>query len=395
MSPELDQKPVGSEADLAPIVFPYYVGPRTRYYTTALLYSGNLVVSSPAWPHPDPIDSFFRVGDRAYDKQHELLPIFSTVSHHFELVQKQAISAMDGLRPLKGRLINAMTVYPGTEDQYKSWECIHDPCLYLAASSLEDPQMMNVAAIDFIFRTYELVLEHGDDHDKILSILFNRAKFLGNSSLLLAECALNRFTMPRTSHIQFFTDSDHALEILANVGRSIQDDQDTSDLRKGQLEFFLFDMLVSPYAPKLSNPHAESISQLMDKRSGELERLRLKCSSLSEDLLAKPPPESKLSSAIVELLNTVEEEVSSIANIDKFGFRNLIKNLSEDKVVWSSIAGLVGSIVSGLPAAVAASMAITALSAIGATAVKESRKCQEALSSSQWAFVYYLKRSGS
>lgn len=381
-----------------PFIFPYHVGPVTQHFTSALLYSSKLSVSMPAWPMDHPIRAFQMVLERAEQRQHALLPLLSTVDHHFEVTQIQAIAKMKELEPLRGRMINVMTAYPATEEQYSLWEGMHDPCLRIAHASLNDSQILNSATTDFIFRIYELALEQsdeldeiGDDPDSILETLSRRAERLGDDVLLLAESALNRYSLPRWGIGEYFTNAQPAADILSFIGKQFQTDVNTSDLRTAELSFLLFDQLISSYAPPLHYPHIEQVAELMDKKGGELERMRKKCRKEAEKLVDAALPEDKLNRAFKDSIETLREEVSDIAQLDRKAFHKLVNTLLEDKVAWTTVAGLAGALLAPVPAAVAASLALTAFSILGASAFKARREKLDALKDSPWSLVYFLK----
>lgn len=384
--------------NLPPLIFPFYIGPTTRHFTTGLMFAGQLAVSMPGFMMRDPIEAFCQVRDRAVELEHPLLPLFLLVDHHFDLVQTQALDEIENLEPLGDHLLRAITVYDGTEEQYANWEAIHDPCLRIAANSLTDPQVINTATIDFIFRIFESALEIGekpdeigDDPDFILNRLLDRAVYLGGPELLLAECALNRYAMSRPGALRFVTNSQPALDILSYVGKPLQEGVETSKLRVEQLAFFLFDKLASPFSPNLVPPHVEHIAKLMDEKAEELDEMRKKCRLEADKLVGSDPEDSKLQIAVNDTLESMREEVSSVAKLDKASFKKLVSTLLEDKTAWTTIAGLIGSAFVPVPAAVSASLAVTAFSIMGASAVKASRERREALKASPWAFVYYLK----
>lgn len=206
---------------LPPIIYPYHIGPKVRCFSTSLLFHGNLAVSIAAWPMGDPIDAFILVGGRADQINHPLSNLLNYVFHHFDIVQEVAVNEMQHLKSLGGKISRTMTIYPGTPEQYEAWEPYHEKCLHLAAKSLENVHIHSAAITDFIFRIYELMIIHENDPDLVLEHLANRASKLGGVNLILAECALNRYTLPKTGRGSWLTDSKDMLNILAVVGDGI------------------------------------------------------------------------------------------------------------------------------------------------------------------------------
>lgn len=264
---------------LPPIIYPYHIEPKVRNFSTSFLFHENLAVSIAAWPMGDPIDAFISVGGRADQKNHPLSNLFNYVFYHFDIVQEVAVNEMKYLAPLGDKISRVMTIYPGTPEYYEVWEPYHDKCLHLAAKSLENAHIHSAAITDFIFRIYELMLIHDNNPDLVLESLANRASKLGGERLILAECALNRYTLPKTGKGSWLTDSKDMLNILAVVGDEVTaNEEDTLSFRAEGLASTLFDKLLSPYAPKLDSSGIEIVNKMMDERAGELAVLRKKLS---------------------------------------------------------------------------------------------------------------------
>ena len=377
--------------NLPPIIYPYHIGPKVRNFSTSLLFHEKLAVSIAAWPMGDPIDAFISVGGRADQINHPLSNLFNYVFHHFDIVQEVAVNEMKHLAPLGDKISRAMTIYPGTPEHYEVWEPYHEKCLHLAAKSLENTHIHSAAITDFIFRTYELMIIHENDPDLVLEHLTNRSLQLGGDNLLLAECALNRYTLPKTGKGKWLTDSKDMLKILSLVGEEIHvPEEDTTSFRAEGLTSTLFDKLLTPYTPKLDSNGITVVNKMMDERSGELAVLRKTIIHEAHSIVTESPSEKMLKSAIEASLFKAEKEVSSLVSINKSSFKELTKKLTEDRVVWATFGGFVGAASAGMPLALTAALGVTALSSLGSNAVKTRNESKKKLDESPYSFIHYL-----
>ena len=377
--------------NLPPMIYPYHIGPKVRHFSTSLLFHESLAVSIAAWPMGDPIDAFISVGGRADQTNHPLSGLFNYAFHHFDIVQEVAVNEMKHLAPLGDKISRAMTIYPGTPEHYEVWEPYHKKCLHLAAKSLENTHIHSAAITDFIFRIYELMIIHKGDPDLVLKHLTNRSLQLGGDNLLLAECALNRYTLPKTGKGKWLTDSKDMLKILSLVGEEVYvPEEDTISFRVEGLASTLFDKLLTPYAPKLDSNGITIVNKMMEERSGELAVLRKTVIHEAHSIVTESPSERMLKSAIEASLFKAEKEVSSLVNINKSSFKELAKKLTEDRVVWTTFGGFVGAASAGMPLALTAALGVTALSSLGSNAVKTRNESKKKLDESPYSFIHYL-----
>lgn len=372
------------------LFFPYYLGPTVRHATTGLLWSGELYVAVPGWPHDDPIDAWLQVGGRASERAHPLASLFVWSAHHFELAQKQCIRHKETLRPLQKWIRTAITVHPATEEHYAWWEPLHQRLWPMVEKSFADPQMANCASVDFIFRVYELWLQLDGDLDKILESLLRRAKRLGKPEMLLVEGLLNRYTMPRSGKGTYCTPSVDAVAILAALGTGIRD-ADTATVRSEQLALLLFQELAQPFAPPLAGESIGGIGQLLSERSSELEAFRRRCREESRNLVGNAPSGDGVAAVVSDRIVALSEEANSIASLSKKGFSELLGSVLSNQAFWVATAGLMGSLTVAAPPVVPATLAITAFSVLGAEAVKNSLATDKSLRTSSFRFLYQLQ----
>lgn len=384
-----------SNVDQSVLMIPYHLGPSIRNFAVPLLYSGRLITGWPVYFNPQVMDVFYRAGDRLAERQALLLPAFGVARHHFELLQKQAMQEAEHLKPLGSRIVRAALVYPGTPAWYVEQAASREPLLQAALIAITvNPQLMNVAASEFVWRLFEAYLELGEDLDRACGYLHERAVALGDPLVLLAECFLNRSTLIRhNAKISYVTDDELVTELLKPIGSTLVDEAPTEEIRAELLAFMIFDSLLTKVAPRLLPAEVPKLATLMDTHSAELIRMRGHCRQEAAILVDKAPSEAQLQSETKEALARFEEEVADILTVERSSVRDAVNATTENYAFWAAIAGLVGSALGGMDSAIPATLAATALSVFGASAVKMNRQQRQMLAKSPWTFIYRLRSS--
>lgn len=375
------------------LVIPYHLGPSLRNFAIPLLYSEKLTTSMPGYFNPQVLEVFYDAGHRLADKQEPLLQTFIIVRHHFELSQKQAKKEAEYLKPLGSRIIRAAIAYSGTPDWYMKQASSRKPLLQAAAIAIaQNPQLMNVAATEFVWRLFEAFLEFKEDVNYACHHLQERAVALGDPMILLAECFLNRSSLiQKNTKLSFFTDDALITEMLKLAGSDLIDEKpNTIEIRTELLAYMIFECLLAGIAPRLLPPEVPKLATLMNAHSEELIRMRLHCQEEAAILINESPSEIHLQKTTKEALIRFEEEVSDIVNIKRSTIRKTINATLENYAFWAAIAGLVSSTLGGVDSTVSATLAATALSVFGANTVKMRRHQKEILLKSPWSFIYRL-----
>jgi hypothetical protein len=387
----MEAKPKGEMV----IVIPYHLGPSIRNFAIPLLYSGTLVGAWPAYFNPKVLEVFYGSGDWLAERKDPLLNTFELVRHHYELLQTQAIDEAKHLAPLGKRICKATLVYSGTPEWYAEQAPHREPVLKAAILAITaDPQLMNVAASEFVWRLFEAYLELGEDLDQACGLLYQRAVDLGGPLPLLAECFLNRSTLVRDSkEVSYVTDDPSITDLLKPIGTTLIDDVPTKEIRSELLAYMLFECLLQRSAPRLLPDEVSRLATLMEDHSSELTRMRRRCLEEASILVDKAPSEKELQNATTETLRRFEEEVSDILSLTRSSVRDAVAATTENYAFWAAIAGLVGSLLGGLDSAVPATLAATALSVFGSSALKMSREQRARLAKSPWTFIYRLGTS--
>jgi hypothetical protein len=383
----------GKATDSLPVyMFPYDMGPSICAYGTMLLWVGRVSVFTGGWVSPEVIPNFLAVARRAEESSSSLVPVFRLAIHYHRLAGEQLIAESKGLNALKPYLPHIILVSPATQAMLEGWEPHHDPCLFIAAKMLEHTQILNVAANGLIWRVHELFLETDRQADKVLAILDARAQQLGGPPALLAECVLHRLASFRVATGHVATNSGESLAIWQSIGASLADEADIEgrEERIAQLSFTIFEAAVAGHVPMLEQAHAERFADILQAHGNSLTAARRKCAAHARQLIAECPTKATFNSALKEVLNDLHDEVAATLKIDRKTYRGVIDKVTESPGFWASVAGLVGGAVGALPPVVPAAAAVTALSILGASALKASRERKKALAESPWSFVYHL-----
>jgi hypothetical protein len=382
---------------IAPFIYPYHFGPVVADYNTALLWFGQLFSPVPGWLLEEVLVGFFAVVERSTQTSHSLAPLLRGAKHYLDLAQEDCLAAREGLAPLKPYLPQVMLVYPGTEEEYDEWETNYPGLVQHAVKMLGPDEINKVAATELIWRLYELSLVYGNNPDVLLALLDQRAQRLGSPFTLLAEGILNRHSLLRRPNIRIVTDHPGTLALLELLGRDMLSDQPSQsgserEAQITQLAFFLFDEATSPHTPLIEAANAERLAGVLAGHTDSLVAARRKCNDYARRLIAECPTENVLSGVLKEVLADLEEEVAATLQVNTKAYKNATDKITESPAFWGAVLGLVGSAVGGLPAIVPAAAAVTAISVLGAAALKAGRDRSKALSESSWSFVYYLNR---
>lgn len=354
--------------------------------------------------------TFYAVGDRAHETKHALAPLFATAAQYFHTAQEHCIAETKTIQPLAPWVTIVYAVYPGNTEAYDSWAPLLPKLLAPALASLDDPLHLCTASVEFVWRVWELALDLGADvddvkaktvdRDGVLNSLLARASRLGPSGhwmLLLGECALMRYCMPRSGHGFYATSSEHAVGILGAMGALIESEGEDlagtsiETARSESLSFYLFDRVLDGFVKPLHPPNVERVAQIMSDQAEARVRMREMCRSEAGTLLASGASDRRLQQLIDSSLKRMTDEAQAIANVDSATFRAYLAKLSEDPTLWASVSGMMGMAV-GLPDMIAASLAITSLSIVGAAGVGARREKRERLNGSPWSLVYYARK---
>lgn len=375
--------------ELASIIYPYHLGNEIVHFTTALLYHGRLCVGLPTWASQAPLQAFDSVLQRAEHTQHSLLPVFKTVQTALMQASGEARHVTEALSPLGSRLQKVVFVNPGNIETYEAQANLsipHDIRNRMVRELENSAAWRQFAATEFTFRIYELSLQLGTDPDIILAYL----EGVGRENLLV-QCAVNRLTKFESKNIS--TNSDTAVKLLSSLAEPIIEQTDTAHTRIQSLAMYFFESVTAQYVPPLIPKYLNDVLEILETREDELESLRKKCYREAETLIYQPAQSEDFAKyRIRDRLETMLEEVSSIAKIDSETTKSILSRVAEDSTVWATVLGFVGSGIAGLPSVIPASLAVVLLSKTGASTLSELRQRHSRLRKSPWAAIYYMNR---
>jgi hypothetical protein len=294
------------------------------------------------------------------------------------------------LAPLGDRLKRVFVIGPGGRQPYDDWLPLHDKCLPVVSKTLENQQILNSACTEFVWRVYELFLELDENPDKVLNYLNGRSNSLGSPDHLLLESSLHHYSIGKVNFPEFITDSIEVLAVLSEVGSSFDENWDNDEVKVAQIAYFLFETLLEKYVPKLHPDNLDKLLSILNNKNDSINAAKKKCFAEAKKLIVKDSKSSN-KEIVTETINNFKSEISEIAELNSRAWTDFLQSLSEDRVFWTSIAGLIGALVGSMPSVVPAAAAITALSSIGTTALKERRLRCERLQNSPWSLVYYLR----
>lgn len=371
-------------------VFPYYAGPAIRPFSVGLIWSGRLIVTLPGWPSGKPPKIFSEIGQYSSKINHPLEKLLATVWHYYNLASKQGVSELEKLEPLGDRLNRIFLLGPGGRQPYDDWLPLHEKCLPAVSKTFENQQILNSACTEFVWRVYELFLELDENPDKVLNYLNVRSNSLGSPDHLLLESSLHHYSIGKVNFPEIITDSIDVLAVLSEVGSSFGENPDNDEVKVAQIAYFLFETLLEKYIPKLHPDNLDKLLSILNNKNDSINAAKKKCFAEAKKLIVKDLKSSN-KEIVTETINNFKSEISEIAELNSRAWTDFLQSLSEDRVFWTSIAGLIGTLAGSMPSVVPAAAAITALSSIGTTALNERRLRCERLQNSPWSLVYYLR----
>lgn len=376
------------------MVFPYQLGPALHRFSTSLLWNGRLDCSVQGWVSSRPQEKYLDVWKRAIETQHPLEPTLRSAAEQHAIAIAGAEDQLKQLSPLRERVLAAPIVGPGNRQAYAEWDSVFKDLMPRVLVTLADPYIIQASATEFVWRVYELYLELDGNPDLVLEHLASQAKTLGGEGgLLLLQSALHKYAITKVVSGSLIVDSSFVLAVMEALGNPMMSRTDKSPRAIPQLGFFLFDSLLHEHVPPLAQQGIASLAVILEEREEALEAARRRCLREAEDLgLDNNNDNAAVERRLRRALENLHDEIGEVLYLTSKKMRDLVNSVLEDRIFWTSVAGLVGTLFAPLPAVVPASAAMTAFGCLGAAAVKASRERREALEKSDWAIVYYLHR---
>ena len=216
------------------------------------------------------------------------------------------------------------------------------------------------------------------------------------------------FTRERLEHLlakgyllrlQMLTQMQHASVLLTNERLTgflgnlpIQSAAEaTEEVDNDVIAWELFRQILSPRLDPLNGERAALIAELLDSRGGEIERLRLKCSALAEQV-RQPGTLRELDDQIETLIRThVDREIADLLQLDRQALEAFLTAVFSDEKTWAAVLAFIASVATGHVYLTVGS-AIAALSSVGAKAFKAAADRRQKLKQSDYALVYTIRR---
>lgn len=374
------------------LLFPYHLGPKVNIVTSSILYNGSLTVTLPGWPSGKPFLKLCAVLDYAKSINHCLLEPIRCVYYQFANMQVQTMNEVKRIEIFGDRVKKIMLVLPGTPEVYDKINHLNLSAEMKARliESLYQEEYYSVAIIEMIFLINELMIILDDNPEKVLGYLVQRISVLGSFESLLAECLLNKITLSgNVIGGNFVTDSKLTIDILSDIGKeSIE--ENVTEVAIDSLSFFLFDQVIrNGLGENGFNP--KKINNIFKKHKDALESMKSKCNAEAMDLYFNCKNKLHIELKLKEVLKNINEEVNVISSLDAKSSIALYNKLTEDPLLWTSLAGVIGSIINGMSPTISASIAVTALSKIGTSALKVRRELNKRINDSPWSVIHYLR----
>jgi len=375
---------------ISAFVFPYHLGPSISAFAVPLLYHGHLAVTVPIFHTPDVLDWFERVNAAAIARSSVLVPLFADASLHLQLAQREADEWKPLTDALRMRLTRVEVGYSCAPSAYVASSELFMESADLASAALRSVEERKVAAIEFVWRVYELarLLDSADD---AVVTLEERVAALPGVWSLLEECYLHRYCSAfRRGSLPMATDSTRALKILAQTGRNVEAEEQRAVVEE-QLRFTLFDRILSDHVGDLSDvKRATGLAVLLRERAVELEKFKSHISRCASDLV--DAREAERETALHDSLSTLTNAANEVAALDVRQRERMFETLTEDRSLWATVAGLLGAAIGSLPAVVPATLAVTLFASVGTAALRARRERERILAGSPFSFVYYTRR---
>lgn len=379
------------------LFLPEFLGQTTLELGASALFFDQIGFDVPIFLQPEVLEHFNEIGIATSKNKSFTETTFSMAAELFRSAQEDTRKTQDILRPLfEAKLfLGVLTVHfimrGGRELLQYQTKGIFPPL----ASQVENTAMLYVAAREFVWHMHEAYLELEGDVQQVVEYVERDARQYQNALQFLASFICHRLSALEGNPGPVLTNNPLMVKALAAIGQEAMPEttKDQSSINKEYLSFVLFDLVVRPFAPRLDGKTPERLVRLLTNRSRELNALRTHVRVITNKLLENSRGKDVNESDIQDCVNSLQESIRDVVEIDRRTFKKYFQTLMEDKSVWVGVAGLVATLVSGLSPLIPATFGVTALAAMGAGAVKAIRERKGLLDVSPTRFLYYLDRT--
>jgi formate dehydrogenase maturation protein FdhE len=132
----------------------------------------------------------------------------------------------------------------------------------------------------------------------------------------------------------------------------------------------------------------------LQSRKEEIERLRLKCHVLAEQV-RQPKTLQNLVNQIEKLIRTkVKREIAELLQLNQQALEAFLTSIFADEKTWFAVSSFIASVVTG-HVYITTGAALAALSSIGSKAFKAAADRRQKLKQNDYALVYTISRKVS
>ena len=153
-----------------------------------------------------------------------------------------------------------------------------------------------------------------------------------------------------------------------------------------------FRVLVSRAIDPLDEKRLQLVVRSRNSQKDEIDRLKYKCRELATDLLNAKSIVGLEDKAAGIIDSKLRKEMKLIFELDEKAWRGFLNSISEDKVIWGSLASMLGGVSLSGPIFTTAGL-VGLLSTIGAAAVKARNSREAQLAASDLSLLHTLKRN--
>lgn len=380
----------------SPLLYPFNLNDSIRKSSGMILYHNGISVSLPSWASPLPIQSFLDFIKHLKAIEHPLSLPFHQIFYSFTLVQSEGMEIIKELVQLEDKINRIILIYPCLPDNYENIQNLNFPIELIDSikTALKSKDHYSLAAADMIFRVHELMLLNDNNVDVVKVYFENRCNVLESFEMLLVESLINRIILSSNKKTVdtslFFTTSELAIKILSYLGTGEHNYSEIEEISVESLSFNFFNSLIKNAVPELNKQTAKKISKVLKKNELEIQNLKKRCHFEASNLYLNYNGSRLFEFELKKATLSLEKEAFEIVNLNSDTFKSVIKSITEDPVIWTTFSGAIGSIINNCSETVAASLAITTFSRIGATAVKAKNSKDSFLKESDLSVLYHL-----
>lgn len=246
----------------------------------------------------------------------------------------------------------------------------------------------------------ERYLELGSDVESLYDYCGNILDVSSIKSLIVSSYLLRLqviLTIPKDTRLLF---TNEKLAPIIEKLRSLSPENDSTDIggfypeRRVDLDVVaweFFRVLVSSIIDPLDESRLALIGRIRQKHRDEMLRLRALCRELSVELSEESSVIGLGAKAMIVIESKLRKDLRDMFEIDETTWRMFLDGLATDKVLWSSLVGVIAGAAGSGPMFTAAGL-VSALTCVGTSAVKARAAREEKLRESDLALLRLLSK---